>query len=176
MGSTPRLLPDVDLTRDKSFGNFLVQQTSLFVTCCAAPRPRAPAVETVGDDTSLQDPVGRLCISAVDVIGASCNAPAAPAAEAEEEEEPPHVPFVKGAKTRVRCGVPTPCPPLPYSRTSKSPVRPSATDAAEQEKEKAAKEARSPSPKAASPSGSGNSSGGGSGGRASRPVVRRTAA
>jgi hypothetical protein len=170
MDSAPRLLPDVDLTADKSFGNYLVQQTSLFVGCCAAPRPRAPAPETVGDDTSLQDPVGRLCISAVDVIGASCNAPTQPAAEEEAEEEEEHVPFVKGARTR-RCGVPTPCPPLPYSRASKSPIRPSKTDEEAQEKERAA---RAPSPRAA-PEG-GNASSGSGKERASRPVVRRTAA
>ena len=115
----PRL-PEVDLSGDSSFQNYLAQQTTLLLTgCCATARPKGSGAVP---GCSVPDGADQ----AAEAARAACGAGVAFAGVAGGCAAPPDVDRGGDASSGRRGGsrspVPRPSLPLPY-RSSRSPVQ-----------------------------------------------------
>ena len=131
----PRL-PEVDLSGDSSFQNYLAQQAQLLLNgCCASgPRPKSGCSVPDGADT------------AADAARAACGAGVAYAGVAGGCSAPPDIDRGNDAAPGTRRGgsrspVPRPSLPLPY-RSSRSPVQSLPGEEEEAEIRKAARRGR----------------------------------
>jgi hypothetical protein len=115
--AAPRLLPRVDLSSDDSFGNYLVQQTTAVLGCCAAPRHPRPRVAGSAADAQEEEEEEEDATGMAGCVGGVTAACAAPADEVETKRERAPPPAMG---KRV---LPAPSPPLPYSRGGASPRR-----------------------------------------------------
>ena len=145
----PRL-PEVDLSHDASFQNYLAQQTQLLLAgCCATSRPKASAVGQCGAPEGADqaaDAARAMCTAGVAYAGCS-----APPDIDRGSDAPPR-------RNGQRSPVPRPPPqlPLPY-RSSRSPVQGLPGEEEEAELRRAARRGRIPASIAPFGDDSGNS-------------------